>query len=232
MSQSLRDLYVPAESWRTMTDLVAPLPRGMDPAFSRALEPFERYTATVSGDIGTAIEKCHNHLIRFLSSAQEIVMEESGEHPGRLGRLQEFPYGQETLSYQVYSYRGADTVSIREDRMADLLTRFDLFLETMLFMDKKVEEGDLGVLKNSFIFIHKPMSQSADLFSAAVDKMPLRRTAVVGDKVDPEYVHCSGQESSDTVKPGCITRVLKPGYAYDEYEIQEGVVVAAGSDTE
>ncbi|RJP30623.1 MAG: nucleotide exchange factor GrpE [Candidatus Omnitrophota bacterium] len=227
MNRRLRDIYVPSERWKVIVDAVAPQPRGMDPAFSRSLEAFRRYSATISGDIGDAIRRCHDHLERFLAAAQAIVAEEAGNHPGRLGRLREFPYGMETLSFQVFDYKGIPTTCLREDHFAELLTKYDLFHDTMRFMEKKVEEGDLGILQNSFVFIHKPMEQAAVVCDAALEKMPLERTGVIGKKADPTYVHITGTESCPEIESGCICRVLKPGYVYDKREIQEGVVMVA-----
>ncbi len=227
MSSNPRDLYVPADSWKTIVDLVAPNPRGMDPAFVKALEQFQNYAQTISGDIGEAIQRCHDHLERFLSAAQETINAECGDHPERLGRPKEVPYGQETLMFQIFNYRGKDTISIREDRLALLMSQYELFKETMKYMEKQVEEGDLGILKNSFIFIQKPLQQAAELMDKAIETMPLEKTTLIGETPNPHYVHVAGSEPSDTVEKGKICRILKPGYAFDGREIQEGVVIVA-----
>ncbi len=227
MNQTPRDIYVPSDSWKVLVDAVAPKPRGLDPAFARSIEAFERYSATITGDIGDSIRQCHDHLARFLNAAQEIVVKESGEHPARLGRLRDFPYGQETLQYQVFDYKGVPTTCLQENHFAEFLTKYDLFHDTMRFMEQKVEEGNLGVLKNSFVFIHKPMEQAANACDAALDKMPLTRTAVIGLKADPNYVHITGTEPSEEIESGHICRVLKPGYLFEKREIQEGVVIVA-----
>ncbi len=222
-----RDLYVPAESWKTMVALVAPKPQGMDPGFAKACDQFQRYSATIGGDIGEAIRRCYDHLLRFLSSVHETVSAESGENTARLGRPRPFPYGEESLVFQVFNYHGKETISIREDRMADILTQYERFRITMRFMEKKVDEGNLGVLKNTFLFIHKPLQQAADDFDKAIERMPLQNTTAIGTKPDPTYVHISGTEPSSDIDPGLICRVLKPGYAYEGREIQEGVVMVA-----
>lgn len=227
MASTPRDIYVPAASWQTIADVVAPKPRGMDPAFERAMEHFQRYANTIQGEVGDAIRQCKDHLERFLKTARSIVEEEAGEDSARLGRPRDIRYGQETLVFQVFNYRGEDTVSVREDRFADLMTRYDLFLETMRFMDKKVEEGDLGILRNSFKFIHKPMEQSKEAMNAALDKTRLERTTEIGKPADPNYMHITGSEPAEGMDAKCVCRILKPGYAYDGREIQEGVVVVA-----
>lgn len=227
MNTGPRDLYVPADSWKTMVSMVTPKPQGMDSGFARACEQFERYSATIGGEIGDSIRLCFDHLQRFLAAAHETVSAESGENPARLGRLRPFPYSEETLVFQVFNYRGNDTVSIREDRMANLLSQYLLFRETMRFMEKKVEEGNLGLLKNTFLFIHKPLQQAAEGFDKAVERTPLQCTTVIGEKPDVTYVHVSGTEPSTTVEKGCICRILKPGYACEGREIQEGVVLVA-----
>ncbi len=227
MNRTPRDLYVPADGWGTIVNAVAPQPKGMDPAFARALEAFQRYSITIKGDIGDSIRQCQDHLERFLSAAQEIIEKEAGGHPGRLGRLREFPYGQETRSFQVFDYKGTPTTCIREDNFAELLTKYDLFHDTMRYMEQTVEKGDLGVLKNSLIFIHKPMEQAAEACDAALEKMPFERTTEIGKPADPNYVHVAGTEPSEDIEPGCICRVLKPGYVYEKREIQEGVVIVA-----
>jgi len=227
MSPSPRDVYVPADSWGTLVDLVAPTSRGMEPAFCRALESFRRYADTISGDIGTSIRQCRDHLERFLAAAQENVRAESGNHPHRLGRPRDFFFGAEILSFQVFHYRGTDAVSIREDRLASLLSSYDLFRDTMQFMENAVEQGDLGIFRNSFLFIHKPLEQAAKLFDAALDKTYLQRTTVIGKPADPHFVHINGAEPSSEVEPGYICRILKQGYAYEDREILEGVVIVA-----
>ncbi|MFB3788308.1 MAG: hypothetical protein ACE15F_18265 [bacterium] len=226
MASTPRDIYVPAESWKVMVDVVAPKPRGMDPFFVKAMLQFERYAMTIGGDIGDSIRLCQDHLARFLSNAQEAVTAEAGENPARLGRPRPFPYGEENLTYQVFNYKGADTVSIREDRMATFLNFYDRFRETMRFMDQKVEEGDLGIFQNSFIFIHKPLEQAADAFDHAMERMPLHVSTRIGLEPDPRFVHVMGTEPS-AVNPGCICRVLKPGFVYEGREIQEGVVMVS-----
>lgn len=227
MGGDVRDLYVPAESWKTMVGMVAPKPQGMDPGFAKACSQFERYSATIGGEIGDSIRLCYDHLQRFLTAAHDTVSAESGESPARLGKARQFPYGDETLIFQVFNYHGTETVSIREDRMANLLSQYTLFRDTMRFMEKKVEEGNLGLLKNTFLFIHKPLQQSAEGFDKAVERTPLQSTTVIGQKPDPTYVHISGTEPCPTVEKGCICRVLKPGYACEGREIQEGVVLVA-----
>lgn len=227
MPKDYRDLYIPIDAWRPIVDLVAPKPRSTDPAFVRAEEQFQRYAATISGDIGDIIRRCQKHMERFLDSAQEIVQEEAEENPARLGRLRDFPYGMETLKFQVFNYKGKDCVSLREDRMADLMTNYDLFRDTMKFMEQQVAEGNLGIFKNSFTFIHKPLSGAATLFDVAVAKLPIHHTTLIGTKPDPSFVHIVGTEPCGDVTPGHICRVLKPGYAWENREIQEGVVVVA-----
>jgi len=227
MSSGPRDLYIPADCWKTIVDAVAPKPRGMDPAFVKAVEPFKRYAATITGEIGESIQRCRDHLERFLASAQETVAAEAGSFPERLGRPKTIPYGQDSLSFQIFNYRGTDSVNIREDRLAALLTQYDLFLETMKFMERKVEEGDLGILRNSFLFIHKPLHQAAELMSAAIQKMPIEITTKIGEPADPHYVHIAGVEACEDVPPACICRILKPGYVFEGREIQEGVVIVA-----
>ncbi len=229
MTSSPRDLYLPADSWMAMVDTVAPAPRDMEPAFSKALEQFERYSVTIGGEIGDSIKGCHKHLDNFLKAAQETISAESGENSARLGRPRDVPHGNETLIFQVFNYNGEDSVSIREDRLATLLTGYDLFRDTMRFMDKKVEEGDLGLFKNSFLFIHKPLQQAAEVFDRALEKLPVQSTTQIGEVPNPQYVHVAGIEPSDEVEPGRICRVLKPGYAFENREIQEGVVIAAES---
>lgn len=227
MGSTPRDLYAPAASWGILVDVIAPTSRGMDPAFIRAKEAFDRYSATIGGDIGEAIKLCKDHLERFLTKAQEIIEGEAGPQPGRLGRLNRFPYGGADLQFQVFQYNGIDSVSIREDRFAAILTQYDLFHETMRFMEKKVEEGNLGPLKNSFLFIHKPLHQAAQLLDPALEKTNIVRTTVFGQRPDPTYVHISGDEANDEVEPGTICRILKPGYQTEGREIQEGVVLIA-----
>ncbi|MDX9752675.1 MAG: hypothetical protein RBU29_01860 [bacterium] len=230
MSTQPRDVYIPADSWRVIVDTAAPTPRGMDAFFVNALEQFKRYAATISGEIGDSIRGCQKHLDNFLKTTQTIVEEEAGEHPGRLGRLREFPYGTQVLSYQVFNYKSRDSLSIREDRIALLMTNYDLFHETMEYMEKTVHTGDLGIFKNSFLFIHKPLKQAADLVDDAISKMPVQRTAAYGVKADPNYVHIVGTEPCPDLAPGLVCRTLKPGYAFEGREIQEGVVfVAAGA---
>ena len=102
-------------------------------------------------------------------------------------------------------------MSIKEKNLATILTEYDLFRDTMRFMDEKVEKGDLGVLRNSFIFIHKPLEQAANAVDAELNKTFLTRTTVLGEKADPNYVHISGTEPADGIEPGCICRILKPG---------------------
>ncbi|MBN2326231.1 MAG: nucleotide exchange factor GrpE [Candidatus Omnitrophica bacterium] len=222
-----RDLYVLAESWKTIVSLVAPKPQGMEAGFSKACEQFEQYSETIKGDVGDAIRRCYDHLQRFTSAAKDVVIAESGENSARLGRPREFLFGEETLIFQVFTYKGKETVSIREDRMANLLTFYDRFHDTMSFMEKKVEEGNLGLLKNTFLFIHKPLQQAAEQFDKAIESIPLQHTTIIGQKPDPTYVHVSGTEPSQEIEAGHICRVLKPGYAFDGREIQEGVVLVA-----
>ncbi|MGC9328122.1 MAG: hypothetical protein ACP5I1_10850, partial [Candidatus Hinthialibacter sp.] len=99
-----------------MVSLVAPKPQGMETGFAKACEQFEQYSSTIGGDIGGAIHRCYDHLQRFTKAASEVISAESGENPARLGRPREFPYGDETLIFQVFTYKGKETVSIREDR--------------------------------------------------------------------------------------------------------------------
>jgi len=227
MASAPRDIYVPAASWEVMVDVVAPKPRGMDPFFVKAMQQFERYARTIGGEIGDSIRLCQDHLSRFLVTAQEVVGLEAGANPARLGRSREFRYGQETLSFQVFQYKGSDTVSIREDRMATLLNFYARFRETMRFMEHKVKEGDLGIFKNSFVFIHKPLAQAAESFDHAMERMPLHISTRIGSVPDPHYVHIMGTEFSDEIEPGRICRVLKPGFVYEGREIQEGVVIVS-----
>ena len=227
MATQPKDVYIPLSSWKVIVDTVSPTPRGMDAFFVKALEQFNRYAQTITGDIGDSIQGCQKHLDNFLKTAQEIVQAEAGEIPGRLGRLREFPYGPETLSYQVFNYKGEDCINIREDRLAELLSKYDIFRGTMAFMEKTVAEGDLGIFKNSFTFIHKPLQQAADLFDDAIDKLPIERTAELGKKADPHYVHIAGTEETDAYEKGQICRAIKPGYAFEGREIQEGVVYVA-----
>ncbi len=227
MSTGPRDLYIPAESWKTMVSMVAPKPQGMDPGFAKAIEQFERYSATIGGDLGDAIRRCYDHLQRFLSAVHEAVSTESGENPARLGRPRNFPYGDETLIFQVFNYHDKETVSIREDRMAHFLTQYGRFRDTTHFLEKKVEKGNLGIFKNTFLFIYKPLEQAADAFDQAIERSSIDFTTVIGEKADPTYVHISGTEPSDEVPTGCICRVLKPGFAFEGREFQEGVVMVA-----
>jgi hypothetical protein len=229
MSSQTRDVYVPAESWRVIVDTVAPSPRGMDAFFVKALEQFNRYSATISGDVGDSIRRCHKHLDNFLKSAQAIVTSEAGEQPGRLGKPREYAFGPQTLHFQTFHYKGSDCVNIQETRLAQLLTNYDLFHDTMNFMEHTVENGELGIFKNSFLFIHKPLMQCAALFDEAIERMPLLRTAALGLKADPNYVHIAGTEPCSEYTPGHICRTLKPGYAYEKREIQEGVVIVAAN---
>ncbi len=222
-----RDLYIPADSWKEMVRMAAPNPTGMDAGFAKALEQFEQYAATIGGEIGDSIKRCHDHLKRFLGTAQEVISAESGENSARLGRPRNFDYGDQELVFQVFNYQDRDTVSIREDRLATLLTNYDRFHDTMQFMESKVKKGNLGILQNSFLFIHKPLEQAAITFDKAIDKTPLVHTTVMGEKADPTYVHISGTEPSEEVDSGTICRVLKPGYAFEGREIQEGVVIVA-----
>ncbi|MBI1386931.1 MAG: nucleotide exchange factor GrpE [bacterium] len=227
MSTQPRDIYVPAASWRVIVDVLAPEPRGMDPAFIRAKDAFERYSMTIRGDIGDAIQRCKDHLERFLARAQEIVESEAGETPGRLGRLKPFPYGNSELQFQVFNYKDGEALSLRDNRMAELMTQYDLFRETMRFMEKKVEEGNLGPLKNTFTFIHKPLQQAAQVLEPMLEKTGIERTTIYGEKPDPTYVHIAGDEPSDEFEAGTICRILKPGYKSEGREIQEGVVMIA-----
>lgn len=229
MSKKKRDLYFPADSWRVLVDCVAPTPRGMDPAFVKAMEQFDRYAMTIGGEIGDSIRRCHEHLRHFLNKAQEIILAEAGENPARLGRLRDFAYGTETLRFQVFTYRETERVSIQEDRLAEFITYYDRFRETMRFMEKTVEQGNLGLLKNTFLFIHKPLEQAAALCDVAIEKSPIEHTTVLGEKPDPHYVHITGYEAcgDDSIEHGHICRILKPGYLYEGREIQEGVVAVA-----
>lgn len=227
MADKTRDIYIPAESWQNVVNVIAPKPKSIDPAFAHALVQFNRYSQTIKGDIGDAIRQCHDHLERFMKSAQEIVQQEAGSRPERLGRPRDFHFGSETLQFQVFQYKGADTVSIEEKRFATFVSGYDLFNETLKFMEKKVLEGDLGIFKNTFLFIHKPLEQAAVLIDQAVEKTFLQRTTVIGMKADPNYMHIVGSEESDSFSSGYIVRVLKPGYAYENREIQEGVVIVA-----
>ncbi len=222
-----RDLYIPADSWKEMVRMAAPNPQGMDVGFAKALDQFERYSATIGGEIGDSIQRCHDHLQRFLATAQEVISAESGENPARLGRPRNFDYGDKELVFQVFNYQDKDTVSIREDRFATILTNYDRFRDTMHFMERKVKEGNLGILQNTFLFIHKPLEQAALNFDKAINKTPLVHTTIIGQEADPTYVHISGTEPSKEVDPGLICRVLKPGYAFEGREIQEGVVIVA-----
>lgn len=227
MADKQRDLYIPAESWQNVVGVIAPKPKTIDPAFAHALVQFDRYAKTIQGDIGDAIRQCHDHLERFMKTAQEIVEQESGSRPERLGRTRDFQFGDSTLQFQVFQYKGADTVSIEEKRFASFVSGYDLFNETLKFMEKKASEGNLGIFKNTFMFIHKPLEQAAVLIDQAVEKTFLQRTAVIGLKADPHFVHVAGTEDSNEYESGYIVRVLKPGYAYENREIQEGVVIVA-----
>jgi len=222
-----RDLYIPSDSWKEMVRMAAPNPTGMDAGFAKALDEFGRYAATIGGDIGESIQRCRDHLQRFLSAAQEVISAESGENSARLGRPRNFDYGDQVLIFQVFNYKDKDTVSIREDRLATLLTNYDRFHDTMQFMERKVNEGNLGILQNTFLFIHKPLEKAAVTFDKAMVKTSLVYTTVMGEKADPTYVHISGTEPSSEVDSGLICRVLKPGYAFEGREIQEGVVIVA-----
>ena len=226
---AVRDIYIPVDSWKVFVDTVAPVPRGMDAFFVKSLEHFARYSATISGEIGESIRACQKHLENFLKTAQQIVTEESGQQPGRLGRPQTFSYGPDNLSYQVFNYKGKDCINIREDRLALLLTVYDLFHETMKYMEKTVEHGNLGIFKNSFLFIHKPLKQAADLVDDGMSKLPIQRTTELGKKADPNYVHIVGTEPTSEYELAMICRVLKPGYAFEGREIQEGVVFVAAA---
>lgn len=231
MAKQPRDIYIPLNSWEIMVDVAAPKPRGMDPAFARALEPFQRYSQTIQGEIGEAIRRCHDHWERFLKTAQEIVTVEAGENSGRLGSLKKIYYGAESLTYHVFDYRGVATVSVDEKRLIAYLTQYDLFMETMKFMERKVEEGNLGILKNSFVFIHKPLGQAAERSLPAVDNLPVQRTATLGQPPDPNYIEIVGDEHCEEYPPGTICRILKPGYAFEGREIQEGVVIISSQNS-
>ena len=225
MSKEFKDLYIPATT-EGNRGYSCPNTTQHDPPLS-TLEQFQRYSATITGDMGDIIQRCHKHLDRFLSSAQEAIQEESGHNPSRLGRPRKFLYGNDSLEFQVFNYKGADTVSIREDRFTKLLTDYDLFHETMKFMERKVTEGNLGIFKNSFTFIHKPLKNAADLFDQALDQIPVEHTTILGKPADPNYVQIIDREPCDEYDPGTICRIIKPGYAYEGREIQEGVVVIA-----
>ncbi len=227
MADKPRDIYIPAESWANVVRVIAPKPKSIDPAFAHALVQFDRYAKTIKGDIGDAIRQCHDHLERFMANAQELVEAESGERTERLGRPREFDFGQSTLTFQVFQYKGQDTVSIEEKRFAAFVSKYDLFFETLRFMESKVEKGELGIFKNTFMFIHKPLSSASVLIEQAVEKTYLQRTAVIGEKADPHYVHIAGTEDTNEFPSGHVVRILKPGYAYENREIQEGVVIVA-----
>lgn len=227
MADKPRDIYIPAESWQNVVSVIAPKPKTIDPAFAHALVQFNRYSQTIRGDTGDAIRQCHDHLDRFMKNAQEIVQQESGSRPERLGRPRDFRFGEETLQFQVFQYKGTDTVSIEEKRFATFVSGYDLFNDTLKFMEKKVKEGDLGIFKNTFLFIHKPLEQASVLIDQAVENTFLKRTTMIGLKADPHFMHIVGTEVSDSVAAGHIVRVLKPGYSYENREIQEGVVIVA-----
>ena len=75
----------------------------MNPSFTRALDQFQLYSMTISGDIGDAIRQCQQHLEQFLATAQETVTAEQSDDPSRLGRPKPFQYGEGTLDYQVFN---------------------------------------------------------------------------------------------------------------------------------
>ena len=66
-----------------------------------------------------------------------------------------------------------------------------------------------------------------ELFDKALVNSHLRRTTVIGEPADPHFMHIVGTEVTDAYPPKSIIRVLKPGYAYEGKEIQEGVVIVA-----
>lgn len=232
MGSQPRDIYIPVSSWEAMVDVVAPKPRGMDPFFVKAVEPFSRYAQTLKGELGEAIQRCQDHLDRYLKSAQEIVQSEAGDVSGRLGRLRDFKFGDTTLAYKVFAYRNIDSVSIREDRLTEYMSQYDLFRETMRFMEKKVETGNLGILKNSFVFIHKPLSQAAEHLDVAYEKLPIDHTTIYGEVPSPDYVDVAGDEPNDEFPRGTICRILKHGYAFEGREIQGGVVTVSSGPAE
>lgn len=223
-----RDLYVPLPFWGAVLTLVAPNPKGMEPAFGRALGSFGQYAETIQGDLGESVQNCHKVLERFLETAQEVVEGESGEHKNRLGRPRDLPYGEETLLYQVFQYGDGDVISLKGATVARVLSQYERFLSVLHFMEGKVKEGGLGALQGSFNNMLFQLNQACEGMEKAMARAPLRRTATLGETPDLDFVFVQEKEETDAVPEGTIARIIQQGFAWEDKELSEAVVTTAG----
>ncbi len=222
-----RDLYVPMAFWGEVIKLVTPQPAGMEPGFARAQTTFQQYSATIQGDLGETVRNCHKVLDRFLEDAQKIVEEESGEHPGRLGRIREMPYGERTLPYQVFEYKGGDVSSLHGKSVSRVLIQFERFLSVLHFLEEKVKAGGLGPLQGSFNNMLFLLDQACDAMQNGIARAPMRPTAVLGEVPDPDFVLAQERVPDDKYPSGTVCKILQQGYAWEEKELVEAVVLIA-----
>ena len=225
-----RDLYVPIAFWGEVIQLVAPKPAGMHPAFGRALMTFQQYSQTIQGDLGETVRNCHKVLTTFLDGAEATVREESGEHEGRLGRPRDLPFGEEELSYQVFQYHGQDVSSLNGASVGKVLIQYERFLSVLHFMEAKVGEGGLGALQGSFNNMLFLLDQACEAMENAITRAPVRRSAVLGDVPDHDFIFPQGKEPSNEYPDGTICKILQQGYVWEDKELVEAVVMVSGEE--
>lgn len=207
--------------------LVAPKPDGISPNFARALVTFQQYAQSIRGDLGETVRNCHRVLERLLEIGQQAVEAESGEHPGRLGRLRDLKYGVDRIPYQVFQFRDQDVSSIGGASVGKVLAQYDRFLSVLHFMEEKVKQGGLGPLQGSFNTMLFLLNQACQAMENAILCAPIRRTAVLGEVPDPNYIEVQGREPNETYPSGTICKVLQQGFAWEDKELTEAAVLIA-----
>lgn len=222
-----RDLYVPVSFWGPLVSLVAPKPKGMAPGFAQALVTFKQYSETIKGDLGDSVRNCHKVLERFLTLAESLVREESGEHSGRLGRLRDLPFGEETLQQQIFQVRDVDVTSINGGQVGSILTQYERFHVVLQFMEEKVAQGGLGPLQGSFNNMLFILNQACDTLEDALLSAPVGRTAKLGEVPDTNFVFIQDSEPSDAYPDGTICQIVQQGFAWEGKELVEAVAVVA-----
>ncbi len=97
-------------------------------------------------------------------------------------------------------------------------------------MGDKVAEGGLGPLQGSFNNMLFLLDQACEAMENAISRAPVKRSAVLGDVPDTEFIFPQGKEASNDYPDGTISRILQQGYVWEEKELVEAVVMVAGDE--
>jgi molecular chaperone GrpE len=101
----------------------------------------------------------------------------------------------------------------------------------------RILEGFVPLLELAHMAAHQaeahpgPMSEGmvmlAREFDRFVEREGLRRLGAVGDAVDPRLHDVVASEPADGVAPGCVSRVVQPGYLFGERVLRHAKVCVA-----